>query len=92
MMRHFQIEVNGYCCKTEMIFDLLMKASAECSSLEAACADLEKVADSNTVREYVNKFLPVDQLSEQEAAANQTLAECIPEKMARKGIEVGRFS
>ncbi len=87
MMRHFQIEVNGYCCKTEMIFDLLMKASAECSSLEAACADLEKVADSNTVREYVNKFLPVDQLSEQEAAANQTLAECIPEKMARKGIE-----
>lgn len=87
MMRHFQIEVNGYCCKTEMIFDLLMKASAECSSLEAACADLEEVADSNTVREYVNKFLPVDQLSEQEAAANQTLAECIPEKMARKGIE-----
>lgn len=87
MMRHFQIEVNGYCCKTEMIFDLLMKASAECSSLEAACADLKEVADSNTVREYVNKFLPVDQLSEQEAAANQTLAECIPEKMARKGIE-----
>ena len=68
MKRHLQIEANGYSCKTDMIFDLLMKASAECSSLEAACADLEEVADSNTVREYVNKCLPADQLSEQEEA------------------------
>jgi len=88
MKQHLHIEANGYCCKTDMIFDLLMKASAECSSLEAACADLEEVADSNTVREYVNKNLPVDQLSKQEDEANQALAECIPKKMARKGIEI----
>jgi len=88
MKRHLHIEANGYCCKTDMIFDLLMKASAECSSLEAVCADLEEVADSNTIREYVNKYLPVDQLSQQEEDANQALAECIPEKMERKGIEI----
>jgi putative transposase len=88
MKQHLRIEANGYCCKTDMIFDLLMKASAECSSLEAACADLEEVADSNTVREYVNKYLPADQLSDQEDEANRALAECIPEKMARKGIEI----
>ena len=88
MKQHIQIEANGYCCKTDMIFDLLMKASAESSSLEAACADLEEVADSNTVREYVNKYLSADQLSEQEEDVHQTLAECIPEKMERKGIEI----
>ena len=88
MKQHLHIEADGYCCKTDMIFDRLMKASAECSSLEAACADLEEVADSNTVREYVNKYLPADQLSKQEEDANQALAECIPEKMERKGIEV----
>ena len=88
MKQHLQIEANGYSCKTDMILDLLMKASAECSSLEAACADLEEVADSNTVREYVNKNLPADQLSEQEEDANQALAECIPEKMERKDIEI----
>jgi len=88
MKGHLHIEANGYCCKTDMIFDLLMKASAECSSLEAVCADLEEVADSNTIREYVNKYLPVDQLSQQEEDANQALAECIPEKMERKGIEI----
>ena len=84
---HVRIEANGYCCKTEMIYDILIKASAECSSLEAVCADLEEVADSNTVREYINKALRIDQLSEQEAAANQALAACIPETMVRKGVE-----
>jgi len=87
MRKHLRIEANGYTCKTDMLFDLLMKASAECSSLEAVCADLEDVADSNTVREYVNKCLPVEQLAEQEVAVNRSLAETIPEKMARKGVE-----
>jgi len=85
MMRHFQIEANGYCCKTDILFNLLMKTGAECSSLEAACADLEEVVDSKIVRDYVNKFLLVDQLSAQVEATDQTLVECITEKMARKG-------
>ena len=48
MKKNFQIEANGYICKTDTIYDVLLKASAECSSLEAACADLEEVADSIT--------------------------------------------
>jgi putative transposase len=88
LKKHLRIEAQGYLCTTDMILDILMKASAECSSLEATCADLEQVADSNTVREYVNKALPIKQLLEQEEQANQALADCIPESMARKGIEI----
>jgi putative transposase len=88
LKKHLDIEANGYFCTTDMILDILMKASAECSSLEATCADLEQVADSNTVREYVNKALPVQRLREQEEQANQALADCIPETMVRKGIEI----
>ncbi len=88
LKENLPIEAQGYLCTTDMIYDVLMKASAECSSLEATCADLEQVADSNTVREYVNKALPVKRLCEQEEQANQALADCIPEAMARKGIEI----
>ena len=88
LKKHLPIEVQGYLCTTDMILDVLMKASAECSSLEATCADLEQVADSNTVREYVNKALPIKRLREQEEQANQALADCIPETMARTGIEI----
>jgi hypothetical protein len=88
LKKHLRIEANGYCCKTDMIYDVLMKASAECSSLEAVCADLDDVADSNTLREYVNQALPSEELSAQEEQANRALAECIPTSMARQGIEV----
>jgi len=71
-----------------MIFDVLMKASAKCSNLEALCADLEQVADSNTMREYLNKAFPVKELREQERQVNQALAHGIPTRMIRKGIEV----
>ena len=87
MKEHIEIPAAGYSCTTDMIFDVLMKASAECSSLEAACADLEQVADSNTLREYINKALPVKELREQERQINQALAHCIPSRMVRKGIE-----
>lgn len=88
MKKHFEIEAHGYCCTTDMIYDILMKASAECSSLEATCADLEQVADSNTVRDYMNQALPIQSLRRQEEQANQALASCIPESMAHKGIEI----
>jgi putative transposase len=87
MKEHIEIPAAGYSCTTDMIFDVLMKASAECSSLEAACADLEEVADSNTLREYINKALPVKELREQERQVNQALAHGIPTRMVRKGIE-----
>jgi putative transposase len=85
---HFEIEAHGYCCTTDMIYDVLLKASAECSSLEATCADLAQVADSNTVREYVNQALPIQSLRSQEEQANQALASCIPVSMLRQGIEI----
>lgn len=88
MKQHFGIDVHGYTCTTDMIYDLLLKASAECSSLEASCADLEQVADSNTVREYMNQALPIKTLNAQEGQANAALAGCIPASMARRGIEI----
>jgi hypothetical protein len=88
MKEYCDIKAEGYCCTTDMILDVLIKASAECSSLEAVCADLEQVADSNTMREYINQALPVQKLREQEERVNQTLAHCIPSTMLRKGIEV----
>lgn len=88
LKKHLDIEAAGYICTTDMILDILLKASAECSSLEATCADLEQVADSNTVREYVNQAFPIKRLSEQEEQANQALADCIPASMERKGVEI----
>lgn len=57
LKKHVPLKVQGYRCDTDMIVDVLLKASAENSNVEAASADLEGVADSNTMREYLNEAL-----------------------------------
>lgn len=85
---HVPLEVQGYRCNTEMILNVILKASAENSSIEAASADLEGVADSNTMREYLNEALDGEKLREQEQAMNAALAESIPSAMQRTKLEV----
>jgi len=88
LKEHLNIEAKGYCCDTDMILDILIKASAECSSVEAVCADLEDTADSNTIRDYLNQSLTVQELRQQEERANAALAECIPSALDREEIEL----
>ena len=88
MKEYIPVEAHGYCCTTEMILDVLLKASAECSSIEATCADLEAVADSNTIRAYLNQAIEVKTLRDREQQINAALASCIPEAMERTGIEI----
>lgn len=88
LKEHLKIKADGYICNTEMILNVLIKASAESSSLEAACADLEEIADSNTIREYLNKSFPVKELREQEKQVNQALACCTPVDLVRTDIEI----
>lgn len=88
LKEYLHIEANGYSCHTDMILDILLKASAECSSVEAVCADLEDTADSNTIREYLNQSLVEKELRQQEERANAALAECIPNALERGNIEL----
>lgn len=85
---HTKLEVAGYRCTTEVILDVVLKASAESSSVEAACNDLQDAADSNTIREYLNTALEIQALREQEIEMNAALAECIPNSMPRTRVEV----
>jgi putative transposase len=85
---HVKLDVAGYLCTTEVILDVLLKASAESSSIEAASNDLQGAADSNTIREYLNAALDIQELGEQESEMNAALAECIPESMPRTKVEV----
>lgn len=85
---HTKLEVAGYRCTTEVILDVLLKASAESSSVEAASHDLQDAADSNTIREYLNTALEIQALREQENEMNAALAECIPKSMPRTRVEV----
>lgn len=88
LTQHLSIHSAGYRCQPKMLFDVLLKASVENSSIEAVCGDLADVADSNTIREHLNKALPLEQLRQQEAEVNAALAASIPSSMHRSGLEL----
>jgi hypothetical protein len=85
---HLSLETEGYCCTTEMTLNVLLKAAADNSSLEAACAELEQVAASNTLREQLNRALDVADLRQHECELNAALASAIPAYLIRSGLEI----
>jgi putative transposase len=88
LREHVSLKVTGYKCDTMMIWDIVLKASAEQASIEATCADLEAVADSNTVREHLNEGLRMAEIRLHELEMNNALAASIPVSMRREGVEV----
>jgi hypothetical protein len=88
MREHLSIKIEGTKIKTEMVLNVLLKAAIERQSIEAVCADMEDVVDSNTLREALNKVLMVEELHQHEAEFNEALADCVPREMPRCGLEM----
>jgi hypothetical protein len=70
------LAVDGYTINTRRVLNGLLKAAVEKRSIEAVCADLANVVDSNTLREALNQTLRVEDLRQHEAEFNAALADC----------------
>lgn len=88
LQTHLSLKTEGYRCTTEQVLNVLLKAAAEGSSLEAVCNDQPNGIDGNTLREQLNAALEVTHLRQQEAEMNQALASAIPVAMPHGGVEV----
>ena len=84
---HLPLEANGYTCTSEMLFDVLMKASSERISIDAACRDLKGSVSANRVRELLKEQLLAEQLSQIEDQINESLASTLPRQLLKYKIE-----
>lgn len=85
---HLPLSVNGYECTTEMVLDVLVKAAVTRTTVEAVCHDLEGVADSNTIRAYLNEQIRTDDLQELERRVNAALVQDIPARVWRRAQDI----
>jgi putative transposase len=88
LRKQLSLQVEGYKITTSMVLNVLLKAAVERRSIEAVCADLTDVVDSNTVREAINRVLRVEDLRQHETEFNAALSECIPAAMPKRGLEM----
>ena len=88
LREQLSLPIEGYKITTSMVLNVLLKAAVEKRSIEAVCADLTGVVDSNTLREALNQALRVEDLRQHESEFNAALAKCIPAQMPHQGMEM----
>jgi len=82
---HLQLQAEGYTCSTQVLTDVLVKASVEGATIESTCDDLAAVPTGHTVRNYLNDQLRPEDLPQIEARVNAALTADLPQRLWRGG-------
>jgi hypothetical protein len=86
--QHIPLTANGYRCQTTDLWRLLLAAAARRATLEAACADLERAPDANTVRGYLTEQLSPAGIPDLEQQWNDLLQTLIPDWLRGRAHEI----
>ena len=85
---YFPLQVAGYECTAETVFDVLVKAAVTGQTIETACNDLDQVVDGETIRGYLNEQVKVDDLHRLEQQVNQALVPGLPRRIWKSKLEI----
>lgn len=85
---HLKLQAEGYGCSTQVLNDVLVKASVEGDTIESTCDDLEAVPTGHTVRNYLNKQLRPEDLAEIEERVNAALTADLPKRLGRIRLDL----
>lgn len=88
MTTYFPLQVSGYECTAETVFDVLVKAAVIGQTIETACNDLDNVVDGETIRGYLNEQVRVDDLHNLEQQVNQALVPGLPRRIWKPKLEI----
>jgi putative transposase len=86
--RHISLHANGYSCQTADVWRIVLAAAARRTTIEAACADLERTPDANTVRGYLTAQLAPADIPDQERQWNALFRMLLPEWLAARPQEI----
>jgi putative transposase len=87
---HFDLQAQGYCCQTRDLWQVVVAAAAQRSTLTATCGELRDAPASSTVRGYLRDQLTPAQVRPLEESFNRALASQLPRwfrRQLRHGLE-----
>ena len=85
---HLDLQAEGYKCTTEDLLNVLLGVAADQGTIESVCADLVGAPNPETIRQYMNEQLCVEELPQLEAALNRALVAKLPPRLWRRGQDV----
>ena len=88
LSEHLELAANGYKCSSDDLYHVLLGVAANQGTIEAVCADLVGTPDPQTIRDYINEQICVDELAQLEAQLNKALVEHIPPRTWRRPQDI----
>ncbi|MEP7343429.1 MAG: hypothetical protein ABI977_37255 [Acidobacteriota bacterium] len=85
MEQYLPLEADGYTCRSETLYQVLIGVLANKSTIESVCAELAGAPDGETIRGYINQQIKVEDLPALEKKINAALASNWPNKLRRGG-------
>jgi putative transposase len=88
LQRHLPLQAEGYKCRTEDLYQVLLAVAANRGTIEMLCADLVGTPHPETIRGYLNEQLTVEQLPDLERHLNAALRASVPKRLRGTAQEV----
>lgn len=82
--QHIPLNADGYRCQTDDLWRILFAAAARATTIETACADLDRAPDANTVRGYLTEQLPPASIPQLEQHYNALLSSLLPDWLRQR--------
>jgi putative transposase len=85
---YFPLEISGYNCTPEIVYDVLIKAAVTGQTIENVCKKLDEMVDGETIRGYLNEQINLDQMQSLEQQVNQALVAGVPRRLRKAKLEI----
>ena len=85
---YFPLQIDGYECTAETVYDVLIKAAVTGQTIETVCHNLADMVDGETIRGYLNDQIRADDLHGLEQQVNQALVAGLPRRLRKTKLEI----
>ena len=85
---YFPLDISGYNCTPEIVYDVLIKAAVTGQTIENVCKNLDEIVDGETIRGYLNEQINLDEMQSLEQQVNQALVAGLPRRLRKAKLEI----
>ena len=85
---HLELEADGYKCASEDLLNVLLAVATDQGTIESVCAELVGTPDPQTIRNYINEQICMEELPQLEKQLNQALTSKIPARVWRQARDI----
>ncbi len=88
LAEHLECKASGYTCSTSDLLNVLLGVASDQGTIQSVCANLVGSPNPQTIRNYINKQITVEELPKLEEGLNKALVAQLPARVWRHARDI----